>query len=201
MNRCRNEGSSNGNHSIHSFKACWLITLVLIANASIGDMVWIETSSPRICLSITLCSFRNLDLHSLTWNKREQTHTRMLSSWYSRVLASKEGISFQRGTHSSAISFKKQSAESLCTFLSSIAAFRTHSYESCFEYFEIHNYSVKHHNFCPLLHRSWPSVNFYLHQYQSRRLYTLTCSLGSGFFPNSGIADCTISGLSSGDLS
>ena len=36
-----------------------------------------------------------------------------------------------------------------------------------------------------------------LHQYQSRRLYTLTCSFGSGFFPNSGIVECTPSAPSS----
>ena len=32
--------------------------------------------SPRICLSMTLCSFRNLDLHSLTW---EQMRTYTIS--------------------------------------------------------------------------------------------------------------------------
>ena len=61
--------------------SCWLITWFhfdLCRNASTRQatcILWIVTSSPRICLSMTLCSFRNLDLHSLTWKQeRGDTH-------------------------------------------------------------------------------------------------------------------------------
>ena len=103
----------------------WLITWFhfdLCRNASTRQatcILWIVTSSPRICLSMTLCSFRNLDLHSLTWNKREGTHM-MITITVGCSLLSRF--------------FPKLAKATVNTLLYHCAGFGTHSNESWLSY-------------------------------------------------------------------